>query len=541
MPGRKEVKSRQVEASVGGRVVSEFPYDAEADWIYLSRAGFLPPDEALVSVLAHAIHYGSGFFEGMRAYYSPYGTALIEPWANIARLMHSASAFHPGQALLLHGLAVENGWAEAERLSPGELYALARKCYKERTDLTMGVRTGDGKSEDVPLSFRAVSPDGVRYFSMSEMDAVIKATVFLNGLVSCDYFPPGIEMVQSGYIRLFGFVAGQEGLKLQTIVRGEKGPSFKEFYFGVATLPWGTYLKEEDYAAGLDVLVAPVPRIGEDMPYDKKVAGNYVNSTMNANFAAMLGFGEVLVLRDGRVVEGSAENLFAFFEGKGKMVAYTPPLSAGCLPGTTRDRIIRVLERMGVELHYEALPLEKLKKAAAILLTGTGAQFIHVRSITEIPGLENLAKAGSLRSEEEKNEYVRVSREELEGKKAMLNGGKRHPVIERVSRGYCRMVMEEGCLVPAHDIDFHSLAGIMRLGMEEISTNAERRSISAGYFTERINGLKQPDELKARVKAAAKILERAVRRQNGGQAMRRVSGSLFPVASSGNGRQVTGN
>jgi branched-chain amino acid aminotransferase len=53
----------------------------------------VPWDEAQVHVLTHALHYGTGVFEGIRAYETPEGTAVFRLTEHIQRLHRSAKAY----------------------------------------------------------------------------------------------------------------------------------------------------------------------------------------------------------------------------------------------------------------------------------------------------------------------------------------------------------------------------------------------------------------------------------------------------------------
>ncbi len=50
-------------------------------------------DKATVHVLAHVIHYGSSFFEGIRCYQTPRGTAIFRLTAHMQRLFDSARIY----------------------------------------------------------------------------------------------------------------------------------------------------------------------------------------------------------------------------------------------------------------------------------------------------------------------------------------------------------------------------------------------------------------------------------------------------------------
>lgn len=64
----------------------------EAKHIWLSGE-FVPWNEAKVHVLTHALHYGSGVFEGIRAYKTNSGTAVFRLTDHIKRLFRSAKIY----------------------------------------------------------------------------------------------------------------------------------------------------------------------------------------------------------------------------------------------------------------------------------------------------------------------------------------------------------------------------------------------------------------------------------------------------------------
>jgi branched-chain amino acid aminotransferase len=55
---------------------------------------FVAFEDAKVSVLTHALHYGTGVFEGVRAYETPRGTAVFRHKAHMDRLYQSARMYH---------------------------------------------------------------------------------------------------------------------------------------------------------------------------------------------------------------------------------------------------------------------------------------------------------------------------------------------------------------------------------------------------------------------------------------------------------------
>jgi len=57
------------------------------------NGGLVPHADARVHVLTHALHYGTGVFEGIRAYKGPDGLAVFRLQEHIDRLFDSASAY----------------------------------------------------------------------------------------------------------------------------------------------------------------------------------------------------------------------------------------------------------------------------------------------------------------------------------------------------------------------------------------------------------------------------------------------------------------
>ena len=480
-----------------------FPFDNDADYVYYSkRGGFVTPELAMDSILTNPIHYGAGGFEGVRVYYSKYGTIFPELENNIIRLMYSTLAFdYIVQNAVLEELGNEDVYeVEVKRIRPQELYEIAQKCHLNGEDphlphLRKFKKGGILTESEIQLRMRAMCGDEVKDFTMKEIDTIMKVLAYVNKLVSEDYFPEGLEMVNSGYFRPSFWVSGEGGLKVPT--------GGKPMYFAVTTLPWGTYLKEEDYEKGLDVVYAPYPRIDRDMPTDKKIAGNYVNSALNINLGVRLGYGEILAFKNGRIVEGSAENLFVIQEKGGQYRILTPPVGDGPLPGTTRDRVLRVFESMdNVEVMYKSPTKEEIEKACGVFFTGTGAQIIHMRSVTEDSSLTDLAKASRLASENEhgndKNITIRSNKRTV-----MINDGKKHPVINEIQGRYEKMVLTPKLVRPVYDVDYETLGKLLKLDDIKDFTDGEERALYRGgelkKYTDYISDVQRKTRMTANV------------------------------------------
>ena len=67
---------------------------SQADFIWMNGE-LVPYEDAKVHVLTHALHYGTGVFEGVRAYENPQGQpAIFRHDDHIDRLFQSAGLYH---------------------------------------------------------------------------------------------------------------------------------------------------------------------------------------------------------------------------------------------------------------------------------------------------------------------------------------------------------------------------------------------------------------------------------------------------------------
>jgi branched-subunit amino acid aminotransferase/4-amino-4-deoxychorismate lyase len=71
---------------------------------------------------------------------------------------------------------------------------------------------------------------------------------------------------------------------------------------------------------------------------------------------------------DGRLLEGSRSNVFVV-EADGRLV--TPPDDGRLLAGVTRAAVVRLAGRLGVEVGFEELSVERLWRAVEVFATGS--------------------------------------------------------------------------------------------------------------------------------------------------------------------------
>ncbi len=150
----------------------------------------------------------------------------------------------------------------------------------------------------------------------------------------------------------------------------------------IAAFPWGAYLGEAGRQNGVDVCISswrrPAPGT---IPMAAKAAGNYLSGFLISREAKRKGFAEGIALDvDGRLSEGAGENLFVVKDD----TLHTPPASSSILSGITRDSVMVLAKKMGLNVREEALPREFLYIADELFFTGTAAEITPIRSVDGI-------------------------------------------------------------------------------------------------------------------------------------------------------------
>ena len=252
-------------------------------------------EDATVHVLTHALHYGTGVFEGIRAYEAAGGTAVFRLREHIDRMIHSAKAYQ-----------MDIGYPADE---------LVEACKE-----------------------------------------VVRANAF-----------------RSAYIRPIVFLGlGALGLD----------PRNARVQAAIITWQWGAYLGEEGIRKGIRVKVSSWRRFSHDAFPNAKATGTYINSILAKREAVADGYDEALMLNsDGAISEGSGENLFLISDG----VVYTPPLSAGCLDGVTRNAVMTLLSDDGYRVVEKTIHRSDLYYCDELFMTGTAAEVTPIREVDNRP------------------------------------------------------------------------------------------------------------------------------------------------------------
>lgn len=147
----------------------------------------------------------------------------------------------------------------------------------------------------------------------------------------------------------------------------------------IMVTPWGAYLGEDGLKNGIKACITSWHRLAPNtMPPGVKAGGNYLSSQLIGLEARDRGFEEGIGLgNDGLLSEGAGENIFVVLKGR----LLTPPASSSILSGITRDTVIRLGDRMGIETHEQTISREQLYASDEIFMTGTAAEVTPVRQV----------------------------------------------------------------------------------------------------------------------------------------------------------------
>jgi branched-chain amino acid aminotransferase len=236
-----------------------------------------------------------------------------------------------------------------------------------------GLLYGDGVFEGIRVYSQRVfelnahidrlynSAKGIRLdipMSRGKLIEAIKTTVKANG-------------IDNGYIRL-------------VVTRGIGSLGLNPFTCETATViiiadniqPY----PEEVYEKGMKIISATTTRNHPlAIPPQMKTL-NYLNNILAKIEALDNDVPEAIMYNhEGYVVEATVDNIFILRKGN----IYTPPIETGALEGITRDIVIRLAKKEGIEIIEKNLTRFDLYISDELFLTGTAAEVI---GIVEIDG-----------------------------------------------------------------------------------------------------------------------------------------------------------
>jgi len=151
----------------------------------------------------------------------------------------------------------------------------------------------------------------------------------------------------------------------------------------IIAFPWEVLLGQEGIKNGVRACISSYVRGHLNHTMSKgKISGQYVNSVLAKREAQRLGFEEGIMLdADGRVCEGTGENIFIVYKGK----LMTTPLDLPILPGITRDSVLVLAREAGLDPIEEPFTRDMLYCASEVFMTGTASEVTPVREIDARP------------------------------------------------------------------------------------------------------------------------------------------------------------
>jgi len=194
-------------------------------------------------------------------------------------------------------------------------------------------------------------------YTTEELARATCRVIELNGFLSC-------------YIRPIAFM-GSSSLGLH--------PGKCPVEVAIMAWPWGPMLGKEALEKGIRVTISPWRKFHSSMmPTTAKACGQYLNSILSVQDAHARGFDEGLLLdKDGRLAEGSGENLFVI---KGEKI-FTNRAGDSILNGITRDSAIEIAKDQGYTVETKSLELMDLLRADEAFFTGTAAEITPIREV----------------------------------------------------------------------------------------------------------------------------------------------------------------
>ena len=155
-----------------------------------------------------------------------------------------------------------------------------------------------------------------------------------------------------------------------------------KIHVAIAVWPWPSYFSPEARDKGISLKTSIWRRPPPDTaPVHAKAAGLYMICTMSKHEAEAAGCDDALMLDwKGRVAEGTGANIFVMF-GDGKII--TPPPEC-FLNGITRQTVMELAAKRGIEVIERHMEPEELADAEEIFVTGTAAEVTPVGRIDDM-------------------------------------------------------------------------------------------------------------------------------------------------------------
>lgn len=240
--------------------------------------------------------------------------------------------------VLTHALHYASSVFEGARMYNGKIFALEEHCVRLR-------RSAEILDFEVP-------------YSTEELMAACLATTAKNDLQDC-------------YLRPFAW-RGPEAIGVAA--------QETKIHVAIAAWSWPSYFAPEQRKKGIRLTHAKYSRPAPNTaPTDAKAAGLYMICTISKHLAEKEGYADALMLDyRGYVAEATGANIFFVRDG-----ALHTPTPDCFLNGITRQSVIAIAKRKGIEVIERHIKPEELGSFSQCFLTGTAAELTPVSEIAE--------------------------------------------------------------------------------------------------------------------------------------------------------------
>ncbi|MBN34555.1 MAG: branched-chain amino acid aminotransferase [Rhodospirillaceae bacterium] len=151
-------------------------------------------------------------------------------------------------------------------------------------------------------------------------------------------------------------------------------------HVAIAAWDWPSYFSPEAKMRGIRLAISDWKRPSpESAPVHSKAAGLYMICTLSKHKAEQEGYDDAMMYdHRGFLAEATGANMFLAIDGK----LHTP--TADCfLNGLTRQTVMDLARRRGIEVVERHMTDEDLAKANEVFITGTAAEVTPVGQIGE--------------------------------------------------------------------------------------------------------------------------------------------------------------
>jgi branched-chain amino acid aminotransferase len=139
---------------------------------------------------------------------------------------------------------------------------------------------------------------------------------------------------------------------------------------------------EDAYSQGVSAITYKTQRTAEATEASGAKVGNYLVAVLAMRQANAVGANEALVVNgEGRIVEGSTSNVF-YRVGSELM---TPPISAGILPGITRELVLAAADKLGIAQRNQCPTIAELTQSDEVFITSSVREMLAVVKVDQVP------------------------------------------------------------------------------------------------------------------------------------------------------------